>query len=266
MFTSKRLRLSTVIAVLLLVYFCSSQSKSAKPDKGLTISLCIPAIEADVLSGALEKCLNSIYRQSRRPDEVIIRISSLTMKAEQLMPELRRVTKEIPLKLLTTPLAQNPGINRNVAAREASGDIISFFDSDDEMHPYKLEIVHGLFQESPNLSILLHGLTFKKTWHWETMKRSSTRLVRKDALCSIAAKSAGTPWLDHSSMKYIITHGHVTVSRWAISKYSFGEERSGEDCEFVKSILRDVCNDIFRDAILVDEPLTLYSPRSSREP
>jgi hypothetical protein len=228
-----------------------------------TVAVVIPATYADLESGVLLETLASIRNQTDLPDEVVIRFSSSAGVGGEI-PTLESVLRPIPSVVLSTSKYQNPGQNRNVATTVVKSQFISFFDSDDEMHPLRVNTLRKLFTNTPKLDMILHGLTFTREGGWPLSNDASMDVLGKTWLCENERRSgaAGTLWLDHSSLKHIITHGHVSIRKDVLKRHRFGNERSGEDCKFVRSVLQDICSSRDREAVLVDEPFTFYIPRS----
>eukprot|EP00915_Cephaloidophora_sp_WS-2016_P001294 GHVH01001844.1.p1 GENE.GHVH01001844.1~~GHVH01001844.1.p1 ORF type:complete len:424 (-),score=67.41 GHVH01001844.1:729-2000(-) len=69
--------------------------------------------------------------------------------------------KSIPnLKLITNPKNSYAGENRQAGVRFASGDVVSFFDSDDLMHPKRIEYLHAVFNHHPEVDLLVHSFEY----------------------------------------------------------------------------------------------------------
>lgn len=261
-------KLVQILATLFLLYVFTLNLHNAKvpvlTSTRNSLAVTIPATNDDLHSGVLLKTLASIRNQTDLPDEVVIRFSSSGALVRSEIPTLERVLRPIPLTVLSTSKYQNPGQNRNVAAKAATSQFISFFDSDDDMHPKRVHTLRELFTNTPKLDMILHGLTFTREGSWPLLNDSSMSVLGKSWLCENERRSraAGTLWLDHSSLKHIITHGHVSIRKNVLKRHQFKKERSGEDCKFVRSVLQDICSSRDREALLVDEPLTFYIPRS----
>lgn len=106
----------------------------------MRIGVCIPCYQPHIKY--LEQCLQSIKRQTRKPDLVCISISECTES-----PQLPKYS--FPVKILCSPEKQCEGKNRNIASEESQDmDILTYFDADDIMHPRRLESIEYHFQNS----------------------------------------------------------------------------------------------------------------------
>lgn len=272
MYTSHRKRLvqfGKLGSLLLALLWVKRQRIVIERKPELTV--VIPAIYSDLSTNALSGTLASIRQQTHLPDEIIVRVSSCneTLQTREVK-RLHSVVQPIRLRVLSTRDQQNPGQNRNVASAVATGDFVSFFDSDDVMHPERIHIIRKLFMRNPSLDIVIHCFATSKTQEtWSKVNVLAISYVGKTVVCENERRSraAGTLWLDHSGsgFRHTITHGHVSVRRSVLEHHQFGDARTGEDCVFVRNVLQEICSSGEREAILVDEPLTLYEPRSTRQ-
>ena len=120
----------------------------------------------------LKTLLNSIQRQTRLPDHVVVHCSS--SKPEDIPYDVAEYS--FPLTIQTDPEKRNASQNRNLAARLLQTDLISFFDADDIMHPQRLEFVEKGFES--DVQIVLHnyashmvGLHEAPEWHRNVLTR-----------------------------------------------------------------------------------------------
>ena len=106
----------------------------------------------------LNQLCQNISEQTRLPDLVVIRASSCdSVAAKQVLDLVLAERWPFPLQILHTPAQQYQAQNRNegAAAVPPEFDIISFFDSDDLMHPRRLEILESIFLEGAEA--VIHG-------------------------------------------------------------------------------------------------------------
>ena len=104
----------------------------------MKLAIVIPTYKYHI--PVLKRTLESVAQQTCPPDLVIVRASSCDAKCSGILAELRLFPWPFPLTILETDKVQYAGQNRNegVAAVPDDIDIISFFDSDDLMHPRRI--------------------------------------------------------------------------------------------------------------------------------
>ena len=86
------------------------------------VSLVIPTLDAE---SDIEELLHRIYRQTRRPDEVIVVDSSSSDRTVDIVKTLEWV------RLISIERSEfNHGLTRDMALRESSGDIVCFMTQD----------------------------------------------------------------------------------------------------------------------------------------
>ncbi len=117
----------------------------------LTLGIAIPCYKIHL--GPLKNLLDSIERQTKKPDKVII--SSSSTKIEDV--PYKSTDYSFPFFIITTSEKKNAAQNRNIAASHLDTDIISFIDADDVMHYQRLEIIYKCFT-STDCKFLLHSL------------------------------------------------------------------------------------------------------------
>jgi glycosyltransferase involved in cell wall biosynthesis len=108
------------------------------------VSLIIPCYRD---AATIARALESVYRQTRPVDEVIV-VIDCSPETE----EVERVLRAFPQVLLVKH-AVNLGLaaTRNTGVEAATGDIVTFLDADDELHPQKVELqLHVL---GPNTAV-----------------------------------------------------------------------------------------------------------------
>lgn len=119
----------------------------------------------------LDRCLISIYNQTKAPDLIIISVSSFG-------GELALLPGIIPIKVLQTEQHYTPGQNRNAIIEIVpQNSIVSFIDADDMLHPQHVDTVSKFFTDHEEQDVLLmsfernaNKLTFTvddyKTFNW----------------------------------------------------------------------------------------------------
>tara|TARA_B110000003_G_C16599458_1_gene515034 strand:- start:710 stop:1552 length:843 start_codon:yes stop_codon:yes gene_type:complete len=273
----KIVKYKTCAAVTVLVYL-SSELVTWKPrdvDSGVpgvlwaNVSVCVPAIPVDYEDGDLMRLLRSVKMQFLKPKEVVVALSGVSeLYAKEIRRELSSVAAPVRLVLTAVSVARSPGQNRNRAMQYASGDVISFFDADDIMHPRRVSIITEAFAVNPALKIVLHGLTSPERPWRQVVTYATVRKWAGGKLCDIErlSRNLGQEWMSSKYLQFDITHGHSSIHRTVAENYEFTDELTGEDCKFVRTILRDLCASSNRDhsSLLLDFPFSKYTPRARK--
>ena len=97
-----------------------------------TISVIIPCYRD---SKTLALALNSVYAQTRLPDEVIV-VNDCSPETEQIENVLLKYPDVV---YLVNESNAGPSISRNIGIENSECEIVSFLDADDELHPQKIE-------------------------------------------------------------------------------------------------------------------------------
>ena len=110
----------------------------------MKISVIVPCFKD---SATLKRSLDSIFSQTYKVNEIIVvnDASPETIEIEAILSTYSTV--------LYIKNNNNKGLaaSRNIGVNAATGDIISFLDADDELHPQKIEAQIALF--NPNIAI-----------------------------------------------------------------------------------------------------------------
>jgi hypothetical protein len=172
----------------------------------MKIAVVIPSYEGDL--DKIPNMLKSITEQTRQPDLVVLRISSVETAPVYESP--------FPLTVLTAPFAQSAAQNRNAAAATVAEefDVISFFDSDDWMHPRRLEYLEQAFQEP--VDIVLHNAILKTEedfdgWPATSYSFHANCCFLKDGRCHI----------EINGKQVLHASGHVSMRRSIIDEALF---------------------------------------------
>jgi len=108
----------------------------------------------------LDRCLTSIYKQTKAPDLIILSVSSCT---DEVVP----LVGSIPIKVLQTEQHHTPGQNRNAIIEVASpNSIISFIDADDMLHPQHVDTVSKFFANHEEQDVLV--MSFERNANKQT--------------------------------------------------------------------------------------------------
>ncbi|MDO8860413.1 glycosyltransferase family A protein [Haliea sp. E1-2-M8] len=114
------------------------------------VSVIVPVYNAEQY---IERCLDSIFRQTFQDLEIIATNDGSTDKSFEI---LREHSDSITILSQTNRGASSA---RNLGIREAAGKYIAFIDADDCWHPAKLQIQVRLMEENPQLLACYTGKT-----------------------------------------------------------------------------------------------------------
>lgn len=122
--------------------------------------------------------LESIVRQSVRPDEIVISDDRSTDATCSLSA---RVLKRagIAFKIITNGYSRGFCNNFQSALEACSGDVIFLSDQDDFWHPKKVQIVMEAFDRQPNARLVMHDMQIGNA---QLIPNDSTYLQELDAL------------------------------------------------------------------------------------
>lgn len=164
--------------------------------------------------------LESIEKQTRKPDRVILCISSIPSDMEISFPGF-----SFPIQIEKTEKKQSAAQNRNrgIFLAKEEFDILSFIDSDDLMHPQRLEFLEKGFQET-NYSGIVHGYIgglFENNVKWEVYSLN-TPIIRK--------------YINDSKMAH---YGHVSIRSSVTDDLLFPTDKGTigkEDTVFIENL------------------------------
>lgn len=170
--------------------------------------------------------LESLEQQTRKPDEVVVSMSS---SPEGFQTDLNPFS--FPVKFVTTSAKKTAGQNRNIAASHLTTEIISFFDADDVMHPQRFQALEEAFTKGAD--IVLHNYhkfdipVYKSFEFYTQFDMTANKLVRAPSLCA----KMSTDW------RIPLHQSQVTVRRWVLDKEKFIEDpRPGTDALFCGAV------------------------------
>ena len=121
----------------------------------MLIAVVVPTYRAHFTF--LESLLENIGQQTRAPNLVVIRASSCQVEDIPFLESLQARLWPFPLKIVSTAAKQYAAQNRNEGSDAVPEffDAISYLDSDDLMHPRRLEIVEKMLEEGAD--VVLHS-------------------------------------------------------------------------------------------------------------
>lgn len=234
----------------------------------MKIALVIPTYKPHFIY--LHQLCKNIAEQTRLPDLVVLRASSCdTADAVRLIQDISGSSWPFPLQVLATEKQQFQAQNRNEGADAvpADFDVISFFDSDDFMHPRRLEIIESMFLKGAEA--VFHecqkgyGVPMWDTYDTPPFVWNSI-LLQKESLMQFGSQIFNQRELDEINPDYNaarivrvvfyrpipmdeeleeqlgMTFGHISVAASVFRKIRFDHSALGyEDALFASEIVRE---------------------------
>ncbi|MEW5871248.1 MAG: glycosyltransferase family 2 protein [Chloroflexota bacterium] len=110
----------------------------------LTISVIVP-----VHNGGenFRQCLIAL-QQALSPIDTIIVV------ADGVTDDSIKITDDLEIQVLRTPVRAGPAQARNQGARSSQGDILFFVDADVLVYPHTIDLVRSVFTQHPNLAAI----------------------------------------------------------------------------------------------------------------
>ena len=122
--------------------------------RSVTVAVGIPCIPIHL--AFLPTVLETIRSQTRRPDEILVALSSYD-GPDGTPEELENAgIEDLNIRFLNTRAQCYSGHNRNRIAAATTCDVISFMDADDTMESRRIELVAQAFEEY-DIEMFLHG-------------------------------------------------------------------------------------------------------------
>lgn len=121
------------------------------------ISIIIPTYQH---ANTLRSCLESIFSQTRKPDEVIVVDDGSTDQTQEILLNYSTKIISIKQKNAGAPSARNNGFYKS------TGDFVLFCDADVVMRPEMIERMETMLKSHPEASYAYSGFL----WGWKTFK------------------------------------------------------------------------------------------------
>jgi len=215
----------------------------------MKIGVAIPCYYGHI--SHLTDLLNSIEKQTCKPDKVIVSSSSTKelFKTKQY---------SFPLEIIITEGHKNAAQNRNIAANKLNDmDYITFMDADDIMHPQRIEILLKVFQET-NCDIILHNFLMNdyNFNHIENIDYRINELIQCSSGC--------IRHIDfYKYQSQLIHHSQSSIKKYIFDIVKYPEEKeyySREDCVFCYRVfsIPNIKN------VYISNQLSIYKPSGTQ--
>jgi glycosyltransferase involved in cell wall biosynthesis len=190
----------------------------------------------------LKTVLESIVGQTCLPDLVLIRASSCHAESSAILAGLRAATWPFALMILETEKLQHVAENKNaaIATLPEDIDIVSFFDSDDVMHPRRIEYVKQYI--SNGYDGVYHGYTSSSEFNlMEEPRAAIDTYIKKE---TVSDAFSGAPFtirrlifLDEEDTEVGYHDGSVSLRKECFTKVQYDETAKGhQDCLFASDL------------------------------
>jgi hypothetical protein len=195
----------------------------------------------------LESLLENIGLQTRLPNLVVIRASSCKVEDIPFLEDLAARSWPFPLKILSTAANQYAAQNRNEGSDAVPEffDAISYFDSDDLMHPRRLELIEEYLKEGADaiLHCYTKGGRNRPPLEWAVIRQEPVASWDAFSLCKTIVLVPGTgtfiPFSKPLHDSDIPLHfGHISVRLACFRAIRYRENALRyEDAQFLSDII-----------------------------
>lgn len=194
----------------------------------------------------LADLIQELGRQTRRPDEIVVALSS----------------REVPplpghIRLLHSTAACTAGRNRNRGSDAATGTLLIYQDADDLPHPQRVEIIAGLFERF-EIDHLMHGYIYTRGQTWSVghpgQPSDHRQLPVELPPSSVDNAAQRSSYRSEPLPTTCVSNGEVAVLRstWHVARWP-EHAGAGEDQEFNQRIFS-----ISQRTVTTDLPLVVY--------
>jgi glycosyltransferase involved in cell wall biosynthesis len=144
----------------------------------MRISVVIPAYNSQ---STIEKCLESVFSQTKMPDEVVVTNDGSTDRTGEIFAKFKKKYKI--LKIVTHKKNMGCAAAENSAIKASTGDIIFHTDSDCFLDKHVIENGIKYFKEDPGLDVVT-GLTFIGDVHIQAFNKPGKPIHDIPTTCS----------------------------------------------------------------------------------
>ena len=152
----------------------SKNSTALIKEKNPRVSIVVPIYNTKKY---LKRCLNSIVNQTYQNLEIILVNDGSTDNSEKIAKELAK--KDHRIKLISQPNSGQSSA-RNTGIRKATGDYISFVDSDDEINQHFIKKLLQLYSDNTSITVCGHRYNRLKEGTSKNLYQSELKPRRKN--------------------------------------------------------------------------------------
>jgi hypothetical protein len=205
-----------------------------------TLCLAIPCYKPH-LEG-LNKLLDSVRSQTRKPDQVII------VSSESQASDAKDIILDNGWLLCLKSDYANASMNRNLLAQLSNCDIISFIDADDTMHERRCELIAQQFENDSTLDVVTHGFNFI----------GEPNIIEVNTNKDIKLEYKYGYLIPETNQR--IHNGHISLKRSIFDKITYNPNlKLGEDVDFNVRLYHEG----YKFKYLPDR-LSIYNKQSNR--
>jgi len=195
----------------------------------------------------LESLLENIAEQTRAPNLVVIRASSCKVDDIPFLEDLTSRSWPFPLKILSTGAKQYAAQNRNEGSDAVPEffHAISYLDSDDLMHPRRLELLEGMLEKGAD--VVLHSYidgprnAVPKWWEvgepvceWDPFSFKPEKIYSHIKKCYVTLYRA-----IYDTDQFWLHSAHITIRLACFKAVRFDETAFRyEDSQFLSDIIK----------------------------
>lgn len=189
----------------------------------------------------MRSCL-AYKNQTVLPDEVVISLSGTKHLDKELILDLESRQWPFTLKVIQSEESQKEGQNRNIAAKNASKDIIICHDADDLPHPQRVEIIKHFFSKYDIVHLMHSALhPYEKVCFYEEFEA-----INFHSLWSIT---------DTFNKKNSFCGGPIAILRSVFDRFQWMDNKNNIGCDvsFNKKVIKG-----YWKSIAIEAPIYIY--------
>lgn len=213
----------------------------------ICVSLIIPSTIEDFLRCS-ESFKKSVCNSIKYSYEIVLVISGIRNRNLNNYSNTLRIIKKCTKQLIIIYRKKkyNAASNRNMGYYKSHCNIITFFDIDDIMSIYRIDIIYKVFDKNKNIDVLFHPSTrYYKEMDKINLSNLYSRYLIANKYNEIKQKCIKTFNFDNRiyrcdvSNGFFITNGWPTIKRKIMDKIKFNDTLTAtEDLDFISRVVR----------------------------